>query len=223
LNLFWFLQPGMTIDLILLGFLVRLFIIFAILPVHEFAHAFVSHKLGDDTAKWMGRMTLDPVKHLDPIGALMIMFVGFGWAKPVPVNPKNYKNERVGSAIVSAAGPLSNLIFAFLAMFIYKVLIIAFGTSYDFFVAVSFVFSLLVSINISLAIFNLIPIPPLDGFDILALFLPRRAVGYIEANRRIISYALMAFIVFGSFTFIEPVSDGIWGLFNFLTRLILGI
>ena len=209
--MFWF--SGMSLENIILGILVRLFIIFCILPLHEFAHAFASHKLGDNTAKWMGRMTLDPIKHVHPMGAVCLMLFGFGWARPVPVNPNYYKNRKVGLAIVSAAGPAANVVAAFAGMLVWRTL---FAFNVDLPMLVSYVFMIFISINLSLAVFNLIPIPPLDGFDILALFLPNKAVAFLERNSQVLRFALLALIFFGSFTIIGTVSgalyDGLWFL-----------
>ena len=115
--IFDLIRNGLTIDLVV-NMLARIFIIFCVLPFHEFAHAFVAQKFGDDTARLKGRLTLNPLAHVDPFGALMIIVAGFGYAKPVPVNPRRFKNPRKGMALTALAGPVSNLLMAVILMFI---------------------------------------------------------------------------------------------------------
>jgi len=136
---------------------------------HELAHGWVAYKMGDPTAKWMGRLTLNPLKHLDPIGTLMLLIVGFGWAKPVPVNLENIPSEkrRRGIILVSAAGITVNIICAFIALLLLQLL--APGREDIMYK----ILTLLAFINILLAAFNLIPIPPLDGSKILMGFAPQ--------------------------------------------------
>ena len=146
---------------------------------HELAHGWVAYKMGDSTAKWLGRLTLNPVKHLDPIGTLMLLFIGFGWAKPVPVNLENIPTDkrRKGIILVSAAGITANIIFAFVALLLLRLI------SPEPSGMVEQVLSLLAYINIILAAFNLIPIPPLDGSKILMGFAPEsvnRVLNQIE-------------------------------------------
>jgi Zn-dependent protease len=136
--------------------------------IHEIAHGWVADKMGDSTARWMGRLTLDPRKHLDPIGTIMLFLFGFGWAKPVPVNFNNFRDYRKGLIFVSAAGITANIALAFIAQLVYVLWAPAIGSSlwvvlYQFF-----------RINVILASFNLIPIPPLDGSKILMGFVSRR-------------------------------------------------
>ncbi len=135
--------------------------------IHEVAHGWVAYRMGDPTAKWMGRLSLNPIKHLDPIGTLMLFLAGFGWAKPVPINLNNILDRRKGLILVSSAGILANILLAFGSLLIYRLL----GLSSTGLAAV--IVYTLVQINITLAALNLIPIPPLDGSKILMGFAPR--------------------------------------------------
>lgn len=143
------------------------------LSIHELSHGYVAYKLGDPTAKQMGRLTLNPLAHLDVIGTIMIFLVGFGFAKPVPVNPMYFKKRKAGLAIVSFAGPLSNFLLAFIGMGIYlwirKYNVNLISNPY-----VDTMLQYFIIINVSLGIFNLIPISPLDGSKILLFFFPDR-------------------------------------------------
>lgn len=134
---------------------------------HEYAHARVSYSLGDPTPKWRGRLSLNPLVHLDPIGLIMLWLFRFGWAKPVEINPSYYKEPKKGTILVSLAGPMANLLLAFISMIILKLDVLRIGIV-DSFVYILFLY------NLSLAVFNLIPIPPLDGSKILAGLLPAR-------------------------------------------------
>ena len=138
-------------------------------PIHELAHAVLADRLGDPTPRRMGRITLNPLAHLDPIGSFLIMLQGFGWAKPVMVNPGNLRgNSRSSMAIVALAGPLSNLIMAILTASLFRLGIVdASSTS-----ILSLVLRTFVGINVLLTLFNLIPVPPLDGYKILGGILP---------------------------------------------------
>ena len=145
---------------------------------HEFAHGWVSTKLGDPTPEREGRLTLNPLAHLDPVGTLLMILTGFGWAKPVGVNPSYYKDTKKGMALTAIAGPLANLIMAFAALLIYAILHVlciklGFGTSVLNGVAT---FAQLFAIrNLCFMVFNIIPIPPLDGAKVLGMFLPNKA------------------------------------------------
>lgn len=154
--------------------LARVIVLLTAFSVHEFAHAWAANKLGDRTAEFQGRLTLNPKAHLDPIGSISILLFGFGWAKPVPVNPNNFHSVsyKTGMAITSLAGPFSNILMAYIALAIWKVFAYA-----GVFVENSFLSELITNmilINLVLAVFNLLPIPPLDGSKILAIILPDR-------------------------------------------------
>lgn len=138
------------------------------LAMHEFSHALAALSFGDKTAKDSGRLTLNPLSHIDPLGFFMLLLVGFGWAKPVPVNPYNFKNRRLGLGIVSLAGPLANLLGIFVFGLLFKFLLPWLGPTN---LLINFLY-MLVLINISLFAFNLIPIPPLDGSKVLFALLP---------------------------------------------------
>lgn len=173
-----------------------LVIIFLILPFHEWAHAFSALKLGDTSIKYRGRLSLNPVSHIDPFGALCLLLFGFGWAKPVPVDSRNFKNPKVDMAICAFAGPLANFVAALAGALILNALV---------YLAPMFVFSQIgiyviyffqyyITVNISLAVFNLVPIPPLDGSKVLFALLPDKIVYQIYRYERyffIILYALL--------------------------------
>ena len=185
-------NPGMLISL-----LVSIPGVLIAITFHEFAHAFVADKLGDDTARREGRLSLNPFDHLDPIGTLLLLFAGFGWGKPVHVNPTNYTRKmsmEKGEALVSIAGPVMNfilaLIFALIHCLMYKFL----GETSFLYSSIGKVIMILISttisINIGLGVFNLIPLPPLDGSKILAHFLP------VNARRWFIEHENIFYIAF---------------------------
>jgi Zn-dependent protease len=163
------------------------------LTLHEFGHAFSAKLLGDDTAQRMGRLTLNPVPHIDPVGVLMVVIVGFGWAKPVPIDPRNMKIPWAGAA-VALAGPLMNLLLAFVAINLY-----AWGVKTGSFTLTGssvLALSILAQINLLLMLFNLIPLGPLDGHYILSWLLPRDlGLRYDYFNARYGSYLFLALIL----------------------------
>ena len=192
-------------------------VIFLTMPIHEFAHAFAAYKLGDKSQKYMGRLTLNPFAHIDYIGALAVLLMGFGWAKPVQVNPMYFKNPKVGMAITSFAGPFANLITAFIAMFL--CFVFDFSNSLFFermeilnYVALAFLY--ISSINISLAVFNLVPLPPLDGSKILMVILPDRLYYMVMQYERYFYFLLIILVATSVIsTPIGNASDFILNLF----------
>jgi Zn-dependent protease len=206
------------------GIVLAMFLLVAF-PVHEFAHALAAFRLGDGTARLMGRLTLDPRAHFDPTGALLLaisLFAfggGIGWAKPTPYNPHNLQGGRWGEAIVSVAGPISNLVLA-IAAAIPTRYIIATGMDVPFLLAVLIMF---LQINLLLMVFNLIPIPPLDGSKVLYAFLePRTAFqvrAFLEQYGLLILIAVLFVPIFGGRTLISVVFGEV---LTPLTRLLIG-
>lgn len=192
-----YIQSG-NYALILVQLATMLFVIFCTMPVHEYAHAWMAVRLGDDTPRLSGRLTLRPMAHIDIIGAVMILLVGFGYAKPVQVNMRNLKKGRVGFALVALAGPVSNLIMALIFLFCKAVVDVLAFNVVDMPVAVytvlSLFFSIAGSVNISLAVFNLLPIPPLDGSRILTLLIPSKYYFVLMKYERYIRIGLFVLI-----------------------------
>lgn len=177
-----------------------------ILTVHEYSHGYAAYKLGDNTARSLGRLTLNPIKHLDPAGAVCMILFHFGWAKPVPINPRSFKNPKRDFAITALAGPLSNILLAFFSAFIYLLLHaslrnVEFESKFLYELASNallFVYLFHV-INIGIGIFNLIPIPPLDGSRILNVILPPRAYFGIMKYEHKIYWGLVIWLIFGTY------------------------
>ena len=154
--------------------IVRAIVLLTAIPIHEAAHAYVADKMGDPTGRYMGRLTLNPTAHFDLLGSIAMLVAGIGWAKPVPVNPNNFKDPKKGMAISAAAGPVSNIIVAAASLAVAKIIMYAsYAVGVNTALSTLFtIFNVMCSINISLAIFNLIPIPPFDGSRIFNYFLP---------------------------------------------------
>lgn len=221
--LFDILSGNTNIVKVLVYIVSSLVVIFLTLPIHEFAHGFVATKLGDPTPRYQGRLTLNPLAHIDYLGALCILIFGFGWAKPVSVDMRNFKNPKVGMAITALAGPMSNIIVAFIAIVI-RNFITMFLSAYTIGYYLYLLCIFIAQINVSLAVFNLIPIPPLDGSRILNAVLPDRVYYKLMRYERYLIWGVFALIYLGVLDRpLSYLSGAILTGLNNLTTLIFGI
>lgn len=183
---YYFNVPGA-----LLGLLLSIPGVIVAITFHEYAHAWMADRLGDDTPRREGRLSLNPLMHMDPIGILMLLFVGFGWGRPVSINPVNFNRTisiRKANALVAFAGPAMNFILAIIFSIIYAIYL-AFGGTFLVTNSVDIIGTIITSIismNIGLGVFNLIPLPPLDGSKILVAFLPTKARNWVESHEHIL-------------------------------------
>lgn len=200
-------------------------------PIHEWAHAYSAYKLGDDTPLNQGRLTLNPLAHMDLIGTICMLFCGFGWGKPVQVNPLRFNKKismRGGMAITAAAGPASNLIMAFIFMIIAQCMpyeytthvlrMVSEGYVFNFdnsAIVTCMIFGFIIRLNIGLAVFNLIPVPPLDGSKILFFFLKDRHMYWFTANQKYLFIGIFVLISFFSGILNVPIT----GIMNFLINI----
>ena len=195
-------------------------VIFLTLPVHEFAHGWAAVKLGDNTPRWQGRLTINPFAHIDYIGALCILLFGFGWAKPVQVNQNNFRNPKRDMALTALAGPLSNIIVALIAMLLFNACLNLLGLIGVWVRYVSWFFFYIASINVSLAVFNLIPIPPLDGSRLLSALLPYKYYYALMRYERYIFFGLLALLWIGVLDVpLNYLSDALMNLIGTIARL----
>lgn len=171
--------------------------------VHEFSHAWMATYLGDPTAKYMGRLSLNPLAHLDPLGTIMLFLAGFGWGKPVPFSMQYLRNPRVGSALIALAGPLSNLVVALIFAIPYRYIFFNASAVISSTAVMAFLFQLIktmINLNLVLMIFNLLPIPPLDGSKIFSLLLPGDYITRLYKYRNY-GYVALLLVVFSDYIF----------------------
>lgn len=225
-TIFNYIRSGNTIEAIV-AVLSTCFVVFCCLPVHEMAHAYAAYKLGDDTGKRKGRLSINPLAHLDPWGTIMIFLFGIGYAKPVPVNIGRFKKPKQGMALVALAGPFSNIIMAFISIFIASLLqflMIRSGSNSVFIAAALFFFRFAASVNISLAVFNLLPIPPLDGSRVLNACLPYKQYYKLMQYERYIMIGLFILLFTGVLSGpLMFLNKGLYSILSFLPNLIFGL
>ena len=189
---------------ILSNILVQIVGIAVAISVHEFGHAYSAHLLGDDTAKMYGRMTLNPAIHLDIMGLIAMLIVHIGWAKPVPVNPNNFKNYKVGNVIVSLAGVTANIIISIICVIIKK---------HVNMYAITEITSAIIIYNVSFAAFNLLPIPPLDGWGVISSFIPYKYNEIAYKYESMSSIIFLVLIITGAYSiFVSPIINVIWDI-----------
>jgi len=195
------------------------------LTFHEYAHAYVAHRYGDDTAQKSGRLTLNPLRHLDPLGTIMIFLVQFGWAKPVPVNPYNLRYPKKDMLWISAAGPISNMLLALISGLLFRLFSIPAMTAGQDSLAGLLIIMVFLSlkINLALAIFNILPIAPLDGSKILYGVLPPGFGKMIFALERYGPFILIGLIIFGRATGVSILGGLIWPFVDFFSKLFAGV
>lgn len=200
--------------------LLVLSVVMVSLTIHEFCHGLVAFSLGDKTAKLQGRLSLNPIKHVDPVGLLLLMVASFGWAKPVPVDPRNFTKTDIhtGMLLTAVAGPMSNILLVFLGVMTVSSMSGAFLQTHEL---VWTFLSFFIVINANLAFFNLLPVPPLDGSKILFGILPKRYYNILYIMDRYGGFLLMLLIVTGGTRYIiQPLSQGIISAFFDLAGII---
>ncbi len=228
--IFSLIRDGLTKDDLIMVLLTFPVVLIS-LVIHELAHGLMAKKLGDPTAKYMGRLTLNPLSHLDPIGTVSMLLFGIGWAKPVPIDPRYFKNPKKGMALVGLAGPVSNLIIAFTASLLRRVTVAIYVyalpasaitetslTVGSIIVNFFYIFEIL---NISLAVFNLIPVPPFDGSRVFYFLLPDKYYFGVMRYERQIMMITMVLLFTGILDYpLDMIRGGIMNLFDFIFGLV---
>jgi len=215
-------------DLIDLLYFLPIFLI--TITIHECAHGYIAYQMGDPTAKNMGRLSLNPLKHMDPIGFIMLMLLGFGWAKPVMINPRNFRNPKKGMALSALAGPASNILMAIFGAFALGLINYFYfnfaGEVSNFVEMARYFFTYFMTLNVYFAVFNLIPVPPLDGSRLVSYFLPPRLGYYYNYIERYSFLVLILLLYTGILRiplqfFSGLIVDGIVHVLNLLPFLLL--
>jgi Zn-dependent protease len=213
------------------GFLIRILVLCVSLSFHEMCHAWAAFKLGDDTAALQGRLTLNPLAHLDPIGSLAFLIGGIGWAKPVPINPTRFDRKysmKKGLVLTSVAGPISNLVLSAISIFIYFVILTIMGavgasqTDLVFSILLG-IFGTMYSANIVLAVFNLLPVPPLDGYKVFGAVLPGSLYYKVMRYEFIIGLVFLLFVYLGRSTYMPAILNIVVWPFDQVIRRPLGL
>lgn len=213
-----FFSGNFSFTRLVVYFLSSCSVIFLTMPVHELAHAFAATKLGDPTPKYQGRLSLNPFHHIDYFGALCTLLFGFGWAKPVMINTRNFDDPKKDMALTALAGPVANLIVAFVAVFFANMFMYFYFRSFlGILELLVYFFEYIAIINISLAIFNLIPIPPLDGSRLLNAFLPDRIYYQIMQYERYLFLLVLLLCYTGVLG--KPLSIASSTIYNFFSNI----